>query len=272
MPILESISRKSAKMNIFLRIAFHGADFYGTQKQKDKPTIQGLFEDLLSKIYNTPIKVTISSRLDRFVSALDFGLTFFSPNDKYTLSYLAYYLKRMLPSSVVLLSIEQKEDGFSARYSVKEKTYKYLIQNEDIVNPLFTPFTFVPKRKLNEEKRKEALALFPGIHDFSSFSVPEEDDRCILKLNKAIRKKEKNRLVMTFKGKSFLRYQIRCRVGACIQYQEGKISLDKIQSLLRGEEANYHKNKAEAKGLILWKTDYGREEKKNSSSALGKLI
>ena len=77
---------------------------------------------------------------------------------------------------------------------------------------------------------------------------------------------------MTFKGKSFLRYQIRCRVGACIQYQERKISLDKIQSLLRGEEANYQKNKAEAKGLILWKTDYGREEKKNSSSALGKLI
>ena len=91
MPILESISRKSAKMNIFLRIAFHGADFYGTQKQKDKPTIQGLFEDLLSKIYNTPIKVTISSRLDRFVSALDFGLTFFSPNDKYTLSYLSFH-------------------------------------------------------------------------------------------------------------------------------------------------------------------------------------
>ncbi len=259
-------------MNIFLRIAFHGADFYGTQKQKDKPTIQGLFEDLLSKIYNTPIKVTISSRLDRFVSALDFGLTFFSPNDKYTLSYLSYYLKRMLPSSVVLLSIEQKEDSFSARYSVKEKTYQYLIQNEDIVNPLFASFTFIPKRKLDERKRKEALCLFPGVHDFSSFSVPEEDDCCLLKLNKAARKKEKNRLIRTFKGKSFLRYQIRCRVGACIQYQEGKISLDLIRSLLMGEETNYQKRKAEAKGLILRKTDYGKEEKKNSSSALGKLV
>ena len=109
-------------MNIFLRIAFNGATFYGTQKQKDKPTIQGLFEELLSKIYTVPVKVTISSRLDRFVSAMDFGLSFFSPSDRYSLDYLSYYLRRRLPSSVVLLSIEEKEDDFSARYSVKEKT------------------------------------------------------------------------------------------------------------------------------------------------------
>lgn len=246
-------------MNIFLRIAFNGATFYGTQKQKDKPTIQGLFEELLSKIYTVPVKVTISSRLDRFVSAMDFGLNFFSPSDRYSLDYLSYYLRRRLPSSVVLLSIEEKEDDFSARYSVKEKTYQYLIQNSGRVNPLFTPFSFVPRKKLDEEKRREALSLFPGIHDFSSFSVPEEDDQCILKLNKAARKQKNDRLILTFKGKSFLRYQIRCRVGACIQYQEGKLTKEEINAMLAGEERNYQKRKAEAKGLILIKTEYDRK-------------
>ena len=246
-------------MNVFIQISFNGSSFYGTQKQKDRPTIQGLFEDLLSRIYNQPVKVTISSRLDRFVSALDFGMNFFPPSDRYSLSYLSYYLTRMVPSSIVILSVEERDRDFSSRYSVKEKTYCYLIQNGERVNPLFTPFSYVPERILDLGKRKEALSLFPGIHDFSSFSVPEERGEGVLKLNSAQRKKKGERTVLTFKGKSFLRYQIRCRVGACIQYQAGKVTLSRLERRLCGEERDYQKRKAEAKGLILVKTSYGRK-------------
>ena len=68
-------------MKILIRISFLGTSFYGTQKQSDKKTIQGDFESLLSRVYDEKVKVTISSRLDRGVHALDFALTFDVLND-----------------------------------------------------------------------------------------------------------------------------------------------------------------------------------------------
>ena len=80
-------------MRYFIRIAFLGNGFYGTQKQKNHRTVQGDFEEKLSQIFDENIKVIISSRLDRNVNALDFALAFDTEKDTVSPDHLKYYLR-----------------------------------------------------------------------------------------------------------------------------------------------------------------------------------
>ena len=77
---------------VLVRISFLGDKFYGTQKLKSLLTIQQLYEDALYNLTLKEIKVTISSRLDRYVSALDFALSFEFTMDDYPLDRLSFFL------------------------------------------------------------------------------------------------------------------------------------------------------------------------------------
>ena len=159
-------------MKIFIRLAFFGQNYYGSQKLPHDPTIQGEFEFLLQRIYQEPIKVTISSRLDRGVHALDFALTFDTENTSINISHLAYYLRRSVSQDITIKDVRVVDDSFSPRYSCRDKQYLYLIQNTEKKNPLLNPFTYTPEHVLEEEKIKETLMLFQGEHEFKYFATP----------------------------------------------------------------------------------------------------
>mgnify|MGYP001548837486 CR=1 FL=1 len=56
---------------ILINLSYDGRDFYGWQKQPKQPaTVQGILEQQLSRIFNTPIRVIGSGRTDRGAHAL----------------------------------------------------------------------------------------------------------------------------------------------------------------------------------------------------------
>lgn len=243
-------------MKVFIRIAFSGTDFYGTQKLPKDRTIQGLFEELLSRIYNRPIKVTISSRLDRGVHALDFGLSFDIEEDVIGNEHLKYYLKRSVGKDILIKSVDNAGDDFSPRYSMNSKTYLYLIQNKENHNPILTPYTYVPNHPLDIQKIIDVLALFKGRHDFRFFSTPEGDENTVLDIENTSLTEKNGILEIRFVGKAFLRYQVRFMVGAVISHCNGRMSLDEIKTALDGKQCTHFKYKAEPQGLILESIDY----------------
>ena len=242
-------------MKIFIRISFLGTTFYGTQKQSDKKTIQGDFESLLSRLYNEKVKVTISSRLDRGVSALDYGISFSCP-DGSNLDHLKYFLQRRLGVDVLIKDVREVEEDFSARYSCLYKEYLYLIQLPEKRNPLLNPISYVPTFSISKEKIEEALSLFVGLHDFRAFSTPEGEENTIQSVDEISIQERDGILYLHFKAKSFLRYQIRFMVGAALQYCRGKVSLETISNLLQGKEEKYPKLRAEPQGLLLKHIEY----------------
>ena len=243
-------------MRILIRIAFLGNAFYGTQKQKNDRTIQGEFEKRLSQVYDEPIKVTISSRLDRNVNALDFALTFDTEKNTLTLSHLKYYLQRSFSDEVYIKDVKEVPTSFSPRYDCKDKTYCYLIQNTEKKNPLLSSITYTPIYPLDIIKVKEALSLFVGEHDFAQFATPEGNENTILILDEATAIEKDGLLQIRFRSKAFLRYQVRFMVGAILSYCENKLTLDDIKTLLTGKELKRQKLKAEAKGLYLERICY----------------
>ena len=146
-------------MKIAFRISFLGQNFYGTQKLNNKRTIQGVFEEVLSNLYDQKIKVAICSRLDRKVNATDFVLSFIAPDERFDVAKLHYVVSRYLGKDIHVIGAFIVPDDFHPRGSCLSKTYKYSIQNGDI-NPLYNNFTFTPIRHIDEDRFIEALNLF----------------------------------------------------------------------------------------------------------------
>ena len=59
-------------MRYLVNISYNGELYYGYQKQPDKPTIEENIEICLSKTLNQKINITVSSRTDRKVHAIEF--------------------------------------------------------------------------------------------------------------------------------------------------------------------------------------------------------
>ncbi len=244
-------------MKYFLRLAFIGTSFYGTQKQKNDLTIQGLFESLLERIYCHPVKVSIASRLDRGVHALDFALTFSVEETKIQGDKLFYYLKRSVPKDIFLKDIQIVSDDFSPRYDCQDKQYLYLIQNGEIKNPLYNPFSYSTNHHLDMDKLKAALLLMKGSHEFKYFSSPDEEDKTFLSIEDvSLHIDETNLIQSRFRAKAFLRYQIRFMVGAAISVALSKLTLDDVKNALDGKKELKIKYKAEPQGLILEEIHY----------------
>lgn len=245
-------------MRILIRCAFSGQDFFGTQKQPQRRTVQGVFEKALSVIHDADIKTVISSRLDAKVNALDFALSYFVEKMPFSLDHLLYYLRRTIDPDIRLIEVKEVEESFSARYDCQSKTYLYRIQNGNFANPLYNSFTYTPIAPLDEEKLLEAGKLFVGKHDFRSFATPEKkDENTILTIDDfSLTKGREDILEIRFVGKSFLRYQVRFLVGAMIHHSQDILSLEAIQQLLDGQKVPFRKLKAQPQGLTLEKLVY----------------
>ena len=242
-------------MKIAFRISFLGQNFYGTQKLNNKRTIQGVFEEVLSNLYDQKIKVAICSRLDRKVNATDFVLSFIAPDERFDVAKLHYVVSRYLGKDIYVIGAFIVPDDFHPRGSCLSKTYKYSIQNGEI-NPLYNNFTFTPTRHIDEDRFIEALNLFKGKHDFRYFSSPEGDENTILRINNVYTNHKNGLFNVYIVGKKFLRYQIRFIIGACLNYCCNRITLDDIKKLLAGTNVNHPRLKAEPEGLCLEKVKY----------------
>ena len=84
------------------------------------------------------------------------------------------------------------------------------------------------KKKLDINIMKKGAEILKGTHNFSTFRASSCQAKSPIKtLKKAVVKKDKNKIVLTFQSKSFLQQQVRSMVGSLKYLGEGKWSLKK---------------------------------------------
>lgn len=249
--------------NYLVNIAFDGQEFNGTQIQNNKETIQGIIEDRLFNFYNEKIRISCCSRLDSKVSALDFYFSFKAKN-KYSIKELKSYLNKTTPRTIYIKKITYKPLDFSAHSYPHYKEYIYGINN-GLINPLKTRFLLDLDYKIDIEKLREALKLFEGEHDFSSFSAltnKKEKDQSFKSVifSTSIELKEHKRVILIhISGKTFFKYQVRMIIGSCLMYASNHETLANIKNKLDNPSLNSFKIKLPAYPLILYKTTYIKE-------------
>ena len=219
-------------------------------------TIQFQLEEALKKVNdNTKTTICATGRTDKGVHALcQYAHTDISVN--ITEEKLKRALNSNLPDDIHIISAKHVSDDFHARYNVKGKEYKYYI-NLGEYNPIERNYVFQYNHELNVDSMKEAIKYFIGTHDYRAFVTENKDkENCVRTIDKATIEKKDNKLIITFHGNGFLRYQVRNMVGILIRVGENKISPDSVEKILASKDRTKSGKTAKAVGLYLTSVEY----------------
>ena len=243
-------------MRFLIKFSYDGTNYSGFQAQKGLDTIEKRINEALTKINNgKKTSITATGRTDKGVHALSqYGHCDIDVN--ITEKKLKKAMNSNLPEDIHVIETSIVDDDFHARYNVKEKTYKYIL-NQGEYNPLERNYVFQYNYDLDVKSMKEAIKYFLGKHDFRAFVTDnKEKDNCIREITKVDIKEEDKKIIFTFTGDGFLRYQIRNMVGILIRVGENKLSPEKIKEILESKDRTKSGKTAPAEGLYLVDVKY----------------
>ena len=243
-------------MRYLIKFSYDGSNYSGFQSQKGLRTIQEELEVALTKINNGyPTTITATGRTDKGVHALcQYGHADINVNINE--KKLKRALNSNLPDDIHVIETKEVSNDFHARYNVKSKEYKYYM-NLGEYNPLERNYIFQYCYKLNVEAMKEAIKYFIGKHDFRAFMTDnKEKENCVREVYSATIEQENDKIIFTFRGNGFLRYQIRNMVGILIRVGENKILPEKIEEIIESKDRTKSGKTAPSEGLYLTNIEY----------------
>ncbi len=235
-------------MRYFIKISYDGSKFYGFQRLKGHPTIQGRLEEMLSIIDKGPVVVKGAGRTDRGVHAHGQGVHFDLHHD-IPVDRLKKVLNKMISPYIHVIDCKQVSNDFHARFSVLEKEYIYRIYLGNF-DPFLYDYTLEYGYPLHLSSLKKVGKLLEGKHYFDNF-VSGEREQCAATITKVHIKRVNREVWIIFRGKGFYRYMVRNMVGAMLDYNEGKCDLLDIQNMLNQPTIKKQLRTAPATGLYL---------------------
>lgn len=245
--------------NIKLEIMFDGRNYYGMQKQNNKPTIQGTIEKALKQLFNEDINLIYAGRTDRGVSANKMVANFFV-DTKIKSDKIAFAINQFLPANIKIIKSEEVDKNFNSRINAKKKTYCYSLYISKIELPVYK-FETCFKNKLNFYKMKKAIKYLKGTKDYTSFVTSsceiENKIRTIskVKLVKDIIN-EVEHIKFYFTGNGFLYNQVRIMVGTVILVGLNKIKPKEIKNILNAKDRSKAGSVMPPEGLRLIDIEY----------------
>ena len=137
--------------NIKLTIEYDGKCYNGWQKQPDKLNIQGEIEKAIYNITQEEVDLIGSGRTDAGVHALG-QVANFKTNSALPIEKLALAINSQLKSSIIIKKAEEVDERFHSRYTAKQKTYRYIINNSKTGTAIYRNLEYCFPVKLNVEK------------------------------------------------------------------------------------------------------------------------
>ena len=241
-----------------LIVAYDGSAYAGWQLQKGKQSVAQTMNHIFERVFKTDIKVLGASRTDAGVHALgqvvriktDLAI----PAEK-----LQWAWNNSLPDDIQIRSLELIEDSFNPFCNVEQKTYYYYFFL-DRPSPFMQRFGYYHVYPTDINLLRQALQIFVGTHDFSSFRSSEDMRTDTVRTIDTITLeyfKRYNVYRITVKGQKFLRHMIRRIVGASLAIASRPgATLQLLQDVLKKCDPGHTLPNAPAKGLLLYKIIY----------------
>jgi tRNA pseudouridine38-40 synthase len=239
-------------MQIALDLAYDGSEFYGSQKQPQKTTVQGELEKAL-RLLNIDSRTIFSGRTDSKVHAMSQIVSLELPSFWRDIVALESRLNMLLPKSIIVKKIAQKENLFNARFCAKKRAYRYILSSKTTpFNHRYTSFGQVK----DLAKFNTILEMFVGTHDFEYFSKDSSNDKnTVREVFKAYSYKHKGYVIIKFIGSSFLRSQVRMMVNFALKVYNQRLSSKQLIEQL--DKKHIHSTHlASPNGLYLSKIYY----------------
>ncbi len=198
-----------------------------------KISIQGEIEKAIKMITGEDVELIASGRTDAGVHAIAQTANFHT-NSNLPIEKIPYALNSKLTKSIVIKSAEEMDERFHSRYNCKEKTYRYIINNNEFPSALDRYREFHIPQKLNVENMKVALEAFNGEHDFKGFKSSGGNPKktTIRTITKAEMIEKDGRIIIELTGDGFLYNMVRIICGTIVDVGLGKINKDDIKNII----------------------------------------
>ena len=231
-------------------------DLIGWQKQPDKLNIQGEIEKAIEEITGEKVDLTASGRTDAGVHSL--GQTAnFKTESKIPIEKIPKAINSKLKKSIVIKSAEEVDEKFHSRYSVKSKTYRYIINNSENGTAIYRGLEYHIPMKLDVKKMQEAVKFFEGEHDFKGFKASGTSSKSSIRtIYKGEVKQEEERIIIEVTGNGFLYNMVRIIAGTLVDVGLEKIKPEEIPEIIESKDRTKAGKTLPPHGLYLLKVEY----------------
>ena len=247
-------------MRFFIRFAYDGTAFHGSQRQPNGVTVQETMEQALAMIFREDMPLTFAGRTDAGVHAREMYAHFdINDNQSSIVNNLKFRLNGILPDSIAIYDIFRVTDDAHARFSAKRRTYEYhVIDHKD---PFLLPYATRLRTPIDFVAMNEAARHLIGRQDFASFCRTHTDVKTtICDLTQAEWKELGNgHAVFTISADRFLRNMVSAVVGTLFQVGIGKITKEQFAEVIAQHNRCSAGDSAPAQGLYLTHIEYPKE-------------
>jgi tRNA pseudouridine38-40 synthase len=245
-----------------LTLAYDGVDFFGSQKQANKRTVQGELEQALKKLGWTGRSVLMSGRTDTGVHATgqvaSADLDWFHSDDE-----LLRALNSLLPNDMSVQFAQVMDAKFHPRFDAVSRSYRYKIFCQPLRDPIRERFIWRVWPLMNGDDLVEAAKQFPGKHDFSAYGSPTTPQgttvRTVIKAEWT--QTGEGQWLFEVQADAFLYRMVRRMVFLQAAVAQGKVSVEAIAYSFVKQETAGLRNRlvpgmAPAHGLTLVNVEY----------------
>ena len=239
-------------------IEYVGTGFVGWQIQSKGRSIQKLIQTKLSKLLKEKILLIGSGRTDSGVHAIAQSAHFECKKEIQNLNKFLKSVNHFVNDmNVSIISIKKRNIDFHARFSAKQRVYKYVIFNRLSRPSIEKGRGWHIIKELDISLMKKGSKKLIGTKDFSTFRSASCNAKSPIRTMKSIRiSSTRGRIEIQFKSQSFLQQQVRSMVG-CLKYlAEKKWDLKKFDFVFKSKKRILCAPPAPAEGLFLEKVIY----------------
>lgn len=253
-------------MRLKATIAYDGTAYCGWQLQPSHlPTIQSEVEKCLETIGRVPVRVHGAGRTDSGVHAYG-QVAHFDWGHHLAIDRLLLAMNAVLPQDIRVLSLEEADSLFHARFDALSKIYLYRIDRSRVYNPFMYRYALHFRHDLNVDLLYRCADLIIGSHDFSAFQATGTEvvgtvrNMMKVEINPEVRESPHipPLLCVRFQADGFLRKMVRFLVGTMLEIASGRRPLEDLQTALQTGDRSRAGIPAAARGLFLEKVFYDK--------------
>jgi len=245
----------SAVRNIKLTMDYDGTAYHGWQCQTDHISVQQKLEEAIEALTGEKKRVYAAGRTDAGVHARGQVISV-KITSTLSLHKLRHGLNHHLPQDMAILSVEEVDETFHARFSAKGRVYHYYVVTSP--NSLRRNFVWYVPQPFDSSLLNPLAERLIGNHDFGAFArnrAEVDHKRCII-TESHWRQVDDFGWIYRVAANRFLHGMVRTIVGTIIDTARGRFTVDEFQAILDSQDRRNAGMAAPAKGLVFEEVKY----------------
>lgn len=247
-----------------LTLAYDGTDFFGSQRQASKRTVQGELEKALCTLGWSGRSVLMAGRTDTGVHATG-QVAAFDLQWSHSDEELVRALNAVLPTDIAVHQARMVSTKFHPRFDASSRRYRYTLFCQPLRDPIRERLAWRVWPAFSAEVLARVAKLFHGTHDFSAFGSPTTPRggtvRTVMKAEWSRSRATEDEWHFEVQADAFLYRMVRRLVFIQVAVAQGKVSAEAVASILTGENSSEQRSElpaglAPAHGLTLVEVTY----------------